>query len=59
MSLWEWHEVQKVSWAHEEVTMKTSSITKDDVIAGLSGAIAGTPQAMGFALIAGYYPTSC
>ncbi|MCA9891400.1 MAG: SulP family inorganic anion transporter [Anaerolineae bacterium] len=36
--------------------MNLPAINKDDVVAGLTGAIAGTPQAMGFALIAGVNP---
>lgn len=36
--------------------MPSFSTLKDDLLAGLSGAIAGTPQAMAFALIAGINP---
>lgn len=38
------------------VKLPSFSIIKDDLLAGLSGAIAGTPQAMAFALIAGVNP---
>ena len=37
-------------------SIKQVRITRNDIIAGITGAVVGTPQAMGFALIAGISP---